>query len=64
MAQPEEPDDDRTRSLALIGLIIAALLVVAALYLLHALRNESNLEDCLMAGRVNCAPIETSPGKR
>jgi hypothetical protein len=34
------------------------LLVIAAVYLVHALRNESNLEDCLMSGRSNCAPIE------
>jgi hypothetical protein len=30
----------------------------------HALRNESNLEDCLMSGRSNCAPIEVPSGNR
>jgi hypothetical protein len=46
---------------ALIGLIVAAVLAVAAVYLIHALREESQREDCLMSGRSNCAPIET-PG--
>jgi hypothetical protein len=65
LAQP--PDDhnqDRSRARALIGLVIVAVLVVAAVYLVHALRNESELEDCLMSGRSNCAPIEAAPANR
>ena len=46
---------------AVIGLIVAAVLAIAAVYLTHALREESQREDCLMSGRTNCAPIET-PG--
>ncbi|HEV7995686.1 MAG TPA: hypothetical protein VGP52_05470 [Stellaceae bacterium] len=48
----------------MIGLIVVLLLVVAAVYLVNALRKESDLEDCLMSGRSNCAPIEVSPGAR
>jgi hypothetical protein len=60
MAEPsDEQQDGRSRSGALIGLIIVLVLVVAALYLVHALRKEGQLEDCLMSGRTNCAPIET-----
>jgi hypothetical protein len=33
-------------------------LVVAAYFLVTALRKKADLEDCLMAGRHNCAPIE------
>ncbi len=65
MAEP--PDDqgsERSRSGAVIGLIIVLVLVVAAVYLVHALRKESQLEDCLMSGRTNCAPIETPPAAR
>jgi hypothetical protein len=65
MAQP--PDDqggERSRSGAVIGLIVVLVLVVAAVYLFHALRNESQLEDCLMSGRTNCAPIEVPSGGR
>ena len=39
-----------------------AVLVVAAVYLVHALREESEREDCLMSGRSNCAPIEVPSG--
>jgi hypothetical protein len=55
---PDDHDGERSRSGAVIGLIVVLALVVAAVYLVHALRNESQLEDCLMSGRSNCAPIE------
>jgi len=63
----EPPDDDQNpppRSRALIGLILTALLVVAAVYLVQALREESRREDCLMAGRSNCAPLEIPANSR
>lgn len=62
MTQP--PDDHGggpNRIAALFGLILIILLVVAALYLVQALRRESQLEDCLMSGRRNCAPIAVPP---
>ncbi|MGH7059733.1 MAG: hypothetical protein ACREFH_05035 [Stellaceae bacterium] len=43
---------------ALIGLFVVLVLVVAGIWLFHALREESRLEDCLMSGRSNCVPIE------
>jgi hypothetical protein len=52
------------RRKALIGLILLAALVVAAVYLVRALREESQREDCLMSGRSNCAPIETPANSR
>ncbi|HUA53321.1 MAG TPA: hypothetical protein VMB81_14210 [Candidatus Sulfotelmatobacter sp.] len=47
-----------TSSLA--GLAFVLLLVVVGLYLVHVLKKQSELEDCLMSGRTNCAPIETT----
>ncbi|MGC2524147.1 MAG: hypothetical protein WA417_16160 [Stellaceae bacterium] len=61
---PDEHDHDQSRSRALIGLVVVAVLVIAAIYLVHALRNESKLEDCLMSGRSNCAPIQVPAGNR
>jgi hypothetical protein len=61
---PDNDNDNQSRSRALIGLLIVAVLIVAAVYLVNALRNESNLEDCLMSGRSNCAPIETPASNR
>jgi hypothetical protein len=61
---PDEHDDSQSRSRALIGLVVVAVLVVAAIYLVNALRNESKLEDCLMSGRSNCAPIQIPAGRR
>ena len=48
-------DDDserQTRSLA--GLAVVLALAVAALFLVQHLKRESDIEDCLLAGRSNC----------
>jgi len=54
---------DQRRSAALIGLIIILALAIAGVVLVRELREKSRLEDCLMAGRTNCAPIE-APSRR
>jgi len=51
--------DDR-RSAALIGLIIILALAIAGVVLVRELGKKSRLEDCLMSGRTNCAPIEVT----
>jgi hypothetical protein len=53
-----DPDGDGSRRPAVIGLIVVLVLVVAGYFLMTALRQNANLEDCLMSGRRNCAPIE------
>jgi hypothetical protein len=55
-----ERADDR-RSAALIGLIIILALAIAGVVLVRELREQSRMEDCLMSGRTNCAPIEMPP---
>jgi hypothetical protein len=61
----EDEDDaaDQRRSTALIGLIIILALAIAGVVLVRELRERSRLEDCLMSGRTNCAPIE-APSRR
>jgi hypothetical protein len=43
----------------LVALGIIALIVVAAVVLTRELSASSRLQDCLLAGRSNCAPITT-----
>lgn len=53
---PNAPPPDSRRG-ALIGLLITALLVIGGVYLVHVLRNTAQLQDCVMSGRTNCAPL-------
>ena len=60
--RPEPRDDTHepdSRRPAVIGLLVVLVLIVAGYFLMTALRQNASLEDCLMSGRKNCAPIET-----
>ena len=59
----DDQDGEQRRSAALIGLIIILALAIAGVVLVRELREKSRLEDCLMAERTNCAPIE-APSRR
>jgi hypothetical protein len=54
--RPEEPPSPRA---ALIGLAICLALVLGGLYLVYELKKSSDLQDCLMQGRSNCAPVDS-----
>jgi hypothetical protein len=54
---------DERRTGALLGLIVILSLAIVALVLIRQLVKESQLEDCLMSGRTNCAPIELPLGQ-
>ena len=44
-------------------MIVVLLLTLGGLYLVHALRGAANLQDCVIQGRSNCAPVDlTSSG--
>jgi hypothetical protein len=58
-----DEEDAARRTAALMGFIVILVLAIAGVMLVRELRNNANLEDCLMAGRRNCAPIET-PARR
>jgi hypothetical protein len=60
---PDEPQLPDSRRGALIGLGLVVLLIVGGLALAHVLRGTARLQDCVMSGRTNCAPIETSGPK-
>ena len=57
------PEADSRRP-AVIGLILVLALVVASYFLVTALRQNADLEDCLMSGRKNCAPIDAPASGR
>ena len=52
----EGDDPGRNRQLIASVLVIAVLLL-AGLWLTGALRSGSAIQDCVAAGRTNCAPI-------
>ena len=57
----EEPGVPRdSRRAALVGLIVTLLLVTGGVVLVHVLGRAARLQDCVMSGRTNCAPIEAN----
>ncbi len=55
-------DDDKDKpqfGTLLAGLAVAAFLVVLGLFIIDRLKAMSDLEDCAMSGRRNCAPAST-----
>jgi hypothetical protein len=51
-------EGEARRTAALMGFIIILVLAIAGIVLVRELDKNGRLEDCLMAGRKNCAPIE------
>ncbi len=58
MRQSGAEEDAQRRTAALMGFIVILLLAIAGVVLVRGLGEKAALEDCLMAGRHNCAPIE------
>jgi hypothetical protein len=52
---PDEGPKNSRGPLVALGIIV--LIVVAAVILIRELSASSRLQDCLLAGRSNCAPI-------
>ncbi|WP_245286663.1 hypothetical protein [Bradyrhizobium sp. ARR65] len=55
MAEPEQGDNRRG---AIVGLVIAVVLLGVGLWLARELSSASKLQDCVMSGRTNCNVIE------
>jgi hypothetical protein len=63
--QVADPDDYPVSDRTLLTIAAClALLILGCVWLLEAMHKNSILEDCLMAGRRNCSPIEVSPQVR
>jgi hypothetical protein len=52
--------DAHSQRAALVGLAICLALVLGGLFLVYALKKSAALQDCVMQGRTNCAPVDTS----
>ncbi len=61
-SMPADTDADRARARSnIVALAVAAMLVLAGWLLVQKLGQTSRLQDCLMSGRTNCAPIAAMP---
>ena len=58
--QPDQEPPDPRRAGAM-GLLIALIVVVLGLLLVKVLGNAGRLQDCVMSGRSNCAPLDAGP---
>ncbi|MGA2188957.1 MAG: hypothetical protein ABSH33_10515 [Steroidobacteraceae bacterium] len=62
MSDPKPADEDAAgRAKTLLALVFVLALVLGGLILVHYLRKQSQLQDCFMQGRTNCAPINDAP---
>jgi hypothetical protein len=55
------PDDQQKNNRSrgpLIALAVVVFIVLAAIVLIRELSSAARLQDCLLSGRTNCAPIE------
>jgi hypothetical protein len=55
MTEPKQGDSRRG---AVLGLVVAAAMLIVGLWLAHYLTAASKMQDCLMSGRTNCNVIE------
>jgi hypothetical protein len=54
-----DPDKNKARMAANFGgLVVLAVLLAAGFLLAEKLASVSNVQDCMMSGRTNCAPLE------
>jgi hypothetical protein len=58
---PSDPKQPDSRRAAVLGLVVAAALIVIALVLVKVLGDAGRLQDCVMSGRSNCAPVDSGP---
>ena len=57
---PPESEEDPPSPFGVVPVIILLVLVAAGLFVAFRLKDVSTLQDCVMSGRKNCAPVDTS----
>lgn len=64
-ARAEQPDDFRQRMIANVAaFFFVGFLVVAGIWLANALATMRKNQDCVLAGKRNCAPIDAPASSR
>jgi hypothetical protein len=58
---PESGEQAGSSRGAVAALCVLAVLVLGGLWLTHVLSGAATVQDCVSAGRTNCAPIAISP---
>ena len=56
----EQGEDSGSRRQLIAAVVVIAVIVLAGLWLTGALRRSGDVQDCVMAGRTNCAPVSTN----
>ena len=57
---PKTNEDTYSPRAVLLSLAVILVLVLGGLYLFYKLRDVSERQDCMMQGRTNCAPVEST----
>jgi hypothetical protein len=63
MVKHDDDEDDRITS-SFAGLAVILFLAVIALALMRRIGVATDLQDCVMSGRIDCAPIDPSQLRR
>ena len=58
---PDPDEQDQSRRGSLIALAVIVILFIVGWLLARELYQGEKLEDCLLSGRTNCAPIAAPP---
>ena len=58
---PDQDEQNPSRRRSLIALAVIVALFVVSWILVQELYQSEKLQDCLLSGRTNCAPIATPP---
>jgi hypothetical protein len=62
--EPRDLHEPPSRRAAVLGLLVALILIALGLLLVKLLGDSGRLEDCALSGRTNCAPIDTNGESR
>ena len=64
--EQSEPEDDYRHRMIInvIGLAVTILLVIAGIWMADKIAEMSKNQDCVLAGRRNCTPIDAPPIQR